>query len=225
MTTKIFCDIAELVQIKKFNKKKIVKGFTTNPSLMRKAGAKDYKSYSKKILNICSIKDDTSAELLKNYPLVFNVTLDQKLDDVNLEDPGFDPVELKEQMTKVMIESGGIGLTASQVGLTHNVFVMGDSLTNSTLHINPTVLQYTEEKVLELEGCLSFPNIFVKIPRPKEILAEWYDENLEKQTVKIEGYSAKCYLHELDHLLGITFKDRASKLKWNMATKKAKKLA
>ena len=47
MNTKIFCDIAEINQIKKFNKKKIVKGFTTNPSLMRKAGAKDYKSYAK----------------------------------------------------------------------------------------------------------------------------------------------------------------------------------
>ena len=56
MSTKIFCDIAELKQIKKFNKKKIVKGFTTNPSLMRKAGAKDYKSYAKKILKVCSNK-------------------------------------------------------------------------------------------------------------------------------------------------------------------------
>ena len=56
MNTKIFCDIAELDLIKKFNKKKIVKGFTTNPSLMRKAGAKDYKSYSKKILKICNNK-------------------------------------------------------------------------------------------------------------------------------------------------------------------------
>ena len=56
MKTKIFCDIAKLDQIIKFNKKKIVKGFTTNPSLMRKAGARDYKSYSKKILNICSKK-------------------------------------------------------------------------------------------------------------------------------------------------------------------------
>ena len=56
MKTKIFCDIAELDLIKKFNKKKIVKGFTTNPSLMRKAGAKDYKSYSKKILSICKDK-------------------------------------------------------------------------------------------------------------------------------------------------------------------------
>jgi len=56
LKTKIFCDIAELSQIKKFNKKKIVKGFTTNPSLMRKAGAKNYKSYSKKILKICHNK-------------------------------------------------------------------------------------------------------------------------------------------------------------------------
>ena len=56
MNTKIFCDIAEINQIKKFNKKRIVKGFTTNPSLMRKAGAKDYKFYAKKILKICPNK-------------------------------------------------------------------------------------------------------------------------------------------------------------------------
>jgi transaldolase len=56
LNTKIFCDIAELDQIRIFNKKRIVKGFTTNPSLMRKAGAKDYKSYSKKILKICDSK-------------------------------------------------------------------------------------------------------------------------------------------------------------------------
>ena len=56
MSTKIFCDIAELNLIRKFNKKKIVKGFTTNPSLMRSAGAKDYKFYSKQILKICKNK-------------------------------------------------------------------------------------------------------------------------------------------------------------------------
>jgi transaldolase len=56
MKTKIFCDTAELNIIKKFNKKNIVKGFTTNPSLMRKAGAKNYESYSKKILRICNNK-------------------------------------------------------------------------------------------------------------------------------------------------------------------------
>ena len=53
MSTKIFCDIADYNQIKRFNKKKIVKGFTTNPSLMRKAGAKDYETYCKKFLQVC----------------------------------------------------------------------------------------------------------------------------------------------------------------------------
>ena len=56
MNTKIFCDIADISLIKKFNKKKIVKGFTTNPSLMKKAGAKNYESYSKKILKVCPNK-------------------------------------------------------------------------------------------------------------------------------------------------------------------------
>ena len=67
MNTKIFCDIADLQSIKKFNKIKIVKGFTTNPSLMRKAGAKDYKNYSKEILKIC-----------KNKPISFEVFADDK---------------------------------------------------------------------------------------------------------------------------------------------------
>ncbi len=56
MKTKIFCDIAEISQIKKFYKKKIVKGFTTNPSLMRKAGAKNYEIYSKQIIKVCNKK-------------------------------------------------------------------------------------------------------------------------------------------------------------------------
>ena len=67
MKTKIFCDIAELAQIRKFNKKRIVKGFTTNPSLMRKAGAKDYKSYSKKILKICNNKPVSLEVFADNY--------------------------------------------------------------------------------------------------------------------------------------------------------------
>ena len=67
MNIKIFCDIADAYLIKKFNKKKIVKGFTTNPSLMRKAGAKDYKSYSKQILKFC-----------KNKPISFEVFADDQ---------------------------------------------------------------------------------------------------------------------------------------------------
>ena len=67
MSIKIFCDIADLNLIKKFNKKKIVKGFTTNPSLMRKAGAKDYKSYSKKILQVCKNKPISLEVFADNY--------------------------------------------------------------------------------------------------------------------------------------------------------------
>ena len=159
---------------------------------------------------------------LIKYP---NEMLAREVKDVDLENPGFDPVELKAEMVKFMIDNNGIGLAANQIGLDAKVFVMGDSVENSTICINPTVLQYTEETQNDIEGCLSFPNVYVKIKRPTEILAEWYNENLQKQTVKIDGYSAKCYLHELDHLLGITMKDRTSTLKWNMASKKAKKLA
>ena len=77
MKTKIYCDTADIRLIKKFNKKKIVKGFTTNPSLMRKAGAKDYKSYSKKILKIC-----------KNKPVSLEVFADEY-------------VEMKKQAVKI----------------------------------------------------------------------------------------------------------------------------
>lgn len=155
------------------------------------------------------------------YP---NPFLDKKVKEVDLENPGFDPIELKREMVDLMLSSNGIGLSANQVGLDAQVFVMGDSVENSTLCINPTILQYTSETILDVEGCLSFPNIFVKVKRPKEILAKFYNEHLEEQIVKIEGYSAKCYLHEWDHLQGVTFKDRVSKIKWDMATKKARKL-
>ena len=158
---------------------------------------------------------------LIKYP---NEILEREVKEVDLENLEFDPVELKKEMVEFMIANNGIGLSANQIGLDAKVFVMGDSVENSTMCINPTVLQYTSDTQDDIEGCLSFPNIFVKIKRPKEILARYWNENLEECTVKIEGYSAKCYLHEMDHLLGITFKDRASKLKWDMATKKARKL-
>ena len=74
MNTKIFCDIADISSIKKFNKKQIVKGFTTNPSLMRKAGAKNYKKYCKQILKIC-----------KNKPISFEVFSD---DDESMIEQG-----------------------------------------------------------------------------------------------------------------------------------------
>ena len=75
MSTKIFCDIADILLIKKFVKKKIVKGFTTNPSLMRKAGAKDYQLYCKKILKICKFKPISFEVFGDNY----NSMMDQAI--------------------------------------------------------------------------------------------------------------------------------------------------
>ena len=72
MNTKIFCDIADINQIKKYNQKKIVKGFTTNPSLMRKAGAKNYEAYSKEILKVC-----------KKKPISFEVFADDSKSMIN----------------------------------------------------------------------------------------------------------------------------------------------
>ena len=75
MNTKIFCDIADYKLIKKFNQKKIVKGFTTNPSLMRKAGAKDYEKYSKEILKICKKKPISFEVFGDDYKSMMNQAL------------------------------------------------------------------------------------------------------------------------------------------------------
>ena len=155
------------------------------------------------------------------YP---NKFLDKQVKPFNLDNPPVDPKELKDNMVDIMLSNNGIGLAANQVEFDGQVFVMGDKENNTTILINPQILQHTQETVQDMEGCLSFPGIYVKVTRPKDILAEWYDENLEKQTAKIDGYTAKCFLHEWDHLQGVTFKDRVSKLKWNMAEKKARKM-
>ena len=141
---------------------------------------------------------------LVKYP---NKILNTKVSQVNIEDPGFDPIELKKQMVEVMLDNNGIGLSANQVGLDAQVFVMGDKAENCTMCINPEILQHTEDTSVEIEGCLSFPGMYVKVKRPTEILAKWFDENLEEQSVKIDGYTAKCFLHEWDHLQGINMKD------------------
>jgi len=155
------------------------------------------------------------------YP---NEFLTKEVKDVNVEKPELDFVEIKKNMTDIMLQNGGIGLSANQVGLDAKLFIMGENESNISLIINPKVLQHTKDTLLELEGCLSFPNVYVKVTRPKEILVEYYDETLELKRTAVKGYTTKVFLHEWDHLHGITFKDRVSKLKWDMATKKAKKI-
>ena len=108
-------------------------------------------------------------------------SIDKKVKEVNIDSPEFDPKEIKDKMLDIMLNNGGIGLSANQVGLDAQVFIMGTSKEDATMCINPVVLQHTEDTTLETEGCLSFPNYFVKVRRPKEILATWYDENLEQK--------------------------------------------
>ena len=155
------------------------------------------------------------------YP---NKMLSKTLNEVNIDNLDFDPKEIKEQMLDIMLSNMGIGLAANQVGLEQRLFVMGNTRDDAVLCINPTVIQYTEETQLDYEGCLSFPGINILVQRPRDVLVEYYNEHLEKVRTVASDYSARLYMHELDHLNGITFKDRVSKLKWNLAEKKAKKL-
>jgi len=156
------------------------------------------------------------------YPHEF---LDKEVKPFDFNNPVKDPKELKQEMLETMYHYDGVGLSANQVGVDAQVFVMGSKHHRdaSQIFINPKVLEASKETILDIEGCLSFPGIFVKINRPAWIIAEFQDENGETKTGKVEGYDARCYLHELDHLIGITYKDRTSKLKWDMATKKARK--
>jgi len=136
-----------------------------------------------------------------------------------------DPIELEKNMIATMFANGGIGLAANQVGVRARMFVMGskEMPESAQAFFNPEVVaNVTDMEDLE-EGCLSFPGIFVKIKRPKKILARWQNSKGQVQESEFEGYDCKCFLHELDHLEGIVFKDRVTPLKWALAVKKTKK--
>ena len=84
-----------------------------------------------------------------------NEFLERKVQPVDLDNPSFDPKELHKEMIELMLSSHGIGLSANQIGLDQQVFVMGDKPDNTNMCINPTVIEYTEETVLDLEGCFN----------------------------------------------------------------------
>ena len=155
------------------------------------------------------------------YP---NAFLDKQVKVFDIENPPVDPKELKANMVEIMLNNNGIGLAANQVEFDGQVFVMGDKEDNATICINPQILQHTEEKVLDIEGCLSFVGIFVQVLRPKKITVKWQNIKGETLTNELDGMESKCFQHELDHLDGITFDTRVSKLKWNMAIKRRDKL-
>ena len=90
--------------------------------------------------------------------------------------------------------------------------------------INPKVIEVSEELVKDTEGCLSFPAFFLNFPRPKWIEVEYTNENGERTQVKLDGLTARCFLHELDHLNGVKFTDYVGAASILQAARKQQKL-
>ena len=152
--------------------------------------------------------------------------LDKQMPRFDFDNPIMDPKELKEKMLDAQFAGNGVGLSACQVGIETAAFTMGSVQYRDKAQIcfNPKVLDASTDMILDWEGCLSFPDVFVKINRPSWVVVEYQNEEGEVINGKVEGYDARCYLHECDHLNGIVYKDRVSKMKWDMATKRAKKI-
>jgi len=151
--------------------------------------------------------------------------LSEQMPAFDFENPIYDPKKLEYDMLDTMYSNGGIGLSANQVGIRTRVFVMGSKQNpdNGMAFFNPKIIANTDSIEDLEEGCLSFPGIYVKIKRPTAIKAQWQNSNGELMEGIFEDYECKCFLHELDHLEGITFKNRVSSLKWAMSVKKSKR--
>ena len=137
---------------------------------------------------------------------------------------GYDDIEnFESDMIKLMLDERGMGLAANQIGITKRFFAIGhDSFDTFQKHViiwNPQVINFSEEKIIDVEGCLSFKDIFVKVERPKVIEVQYETTQGKTEFAKLDGMESKCFQHELDHLDGITFNKRVSKLRWDMANK------
>lgn len=151
--------------------------------------------------------------------------LRERIPEFDFSNPTIDPASLEKEMIELMLQHDGIGLAANQVGVPVRMFVMGHNSNPEMAQafFNPVVVACTEDMEDLEEGCLSFPGVYVNIKRPKKIRVQWQNSHGEVQQDEFDGYNCKCFLHELDHLEGITFQDRVSSLKWALAVKKSKK--
>lgn len=138
-----------------------------------------------------------------------------------------DAVQLEADMIDFMIKNHGIGLAANQIGIAKRVFVMGSNniagFPAPFAVFNPVIKETGPEMTLDEEGCLSYPGLYMQVKRPDWIVAEYQDSKGNLNEVKIEGYLAKCFQHEYDHLSGICFVDRVSQMKLQLAMKKLRK--
>lgn len=122
-------------------------------------------------------------------------------------------------MIKTMTENEGIGLSAPQVGELKRIIVVHPikerspkekTLRSPQIFINPKITEKSKETEIDEEGCLSFPGLFLKIKRAKEVEIAALNERGEKIQVRAEGLPARIFQHEIDHLDGILFIDRLS---------------
>jgi peptide deformylase len=148
-------------------------------------------------------------------------------DDMLKEHDFKDRKELSDSMFDTMKKYGGIGLTCNQVGLPFNMFVLGDHVgLEDGLKMscfNPMIISASEETVAMKEGCLTFPFVFLTITRPRKIVVKYEDEKGDLQEGNLDGMMSRIFQHEYDHILGKNFTEYASKMKLDLAYKKAEK--
>ena len=146
---------------------------------------------------------------------------------LSVEKVGKEEQKLMDDMLETMYEANGIGLAAIQVGIPKRIIVMDISKNENKKEplyfVNPVIKNKDLVKSTYEEGCLSVPNQFAEIDRPKNCEIEYLDYNGEKKLLKAEGLLATCIQHEMDHLEGILFIDYLSKLKKSMIIKKLSK--
>jgi peptide deformylase len=125
-----------------------------------------------------------------------------------------------------MYESGGLGLAANQVGLSSDLFVINISIQkeerNPIVIINPTIT-VSEDKEMGEEGCLSIPDIFTEVERAQRVEVKGYDLKGDEVRYEAEGFLARAFQHEMDHLNGILFWDNLGKVKRDILKRKFRK--
>jgi len=140
---------------------------------------------------------------------------------------GVEEQRLMDDMLETMYQANGIGLAAIQIGIPKRIIVMDISKEENKKEplyfVNPVVKNKNKNFLTYEEGCLSVPDQFAEIDRPKSCEVEYMDYYGEKKTLKAEGLLATCIQHEMDHLEGILFIDYLSKLKKTMIVKKLSK--
>jgi peptide deformylase len=139
-------------------------------------------------------------------------------------DKSIEGAEIVERsMIAIMQSKNGIGLAANQVGLLYRVFVIKLTDREPFAMFNPRVISAGAELRNGLEGCLSFPELWLDVKRPQTIEVEYFDKLGDQCILTLTDIDSRCFLHELDHLNGVCFTDLVSPLKLSMAKKKQQK--